>query len=358
MTPDNTGSDTAGGKRRLNRRSMLMALGAGSSVALASPYGAARFQEGDGGGEEGDGNGGGRGGANGRQCPPCIDAYSGYLQAGETRDGQQQPGRIDPVTTVELRVEDVDVVFPDEEAAGGTGTEAPDNETVGTTTPTPSTETPNVTMETEAGNETIVGENETGNETIVGGNETGTETVADENETGTETVADRNETGTETEMAGGEPQGIPDFYFNPVGIRLRPGDSVEFLVREQLHTVTAFHPRFGFQQRVPDGVPGFTSPPFLERDSWYYRFDETGVYDMLCLPHLGLGMVMRAVVVEEGAEEIPKAYPEPDQEAGIPPVALKVLNAPELAPQNVVNAGSVQWTDLSNVASEPPVGFE
>ena len=335
---------------------MLMALGAGSSLALTSPYSAASVQEGDGdGGEGGGGGGGGRGGGNGRQCPPCIDPYSGYLQVSETGDGRQQLGPIDPVTTVELRVSDVDVVFPDDQGAGGTETGTPGNETVATATPTPANETENVTVETEAGNETILGANETGNET---GNETigdANETVVGGNETGNETVVGGNET--ETGMTGGGPQGMPDFYFDPVGIRLRPGDSVEFMIREELHTVTAFHPRFGFQQRVPDGVPGFTSPPFLEGDSWYYRFDETGVYDMLCLPHLGLGMVMRAVVVEEGTDEVPEGYPESGPEAQIPPIALNVLNAPELAPQNIVEQGPIQWTDLSNVAAEPPSEF-
>lgn len=288
---------------------MLLALGAGSSAALASPSAAARLQE-EGDGEGGDGPGGGQ---SNRQCPPCIDPYSGYLQV-EAVTGEQPLGSIDPVTTVEVRVADADVAFPDDDgpapAVPGAGT----NETV----------------------------NDTVNESVPGG------TV---NETGGEE--------TETAGPGAQSQGMPDFYFDPVGVHLQPGDTVEFLNREELHTVTAFHPRFGFQQRVPDGAAGFTSPPFIGGDSWYYRFDEPGVYDLLCLPHFSLGQVMRVVVVDEESQEIPEAAPMPGQdqpELALPEIEANVLSAPELEPQAIVEQGSVAWTDLSDIASEPSTG--
>lgn len=237
--------------------------------------------------------------SNGQQCPPCIGPYSGYLQPGEKKNDEQSPEGIDPVTTVELRVTG-DVVIPED-------AERPP-------APTPSE-----------------------------GSEPGSP----------------NEAESETGIPDGPPQGTPEFYFDPVGIHIQPGETVEFLIREQLHTVTAFHPRLGFQQRIPDEATGFTSPPFVAEDSWFYRFDEPGVYDILCLPHLGLGMVMRAVVVNEETEEIPQAYPDPGPDTGgesIPPTALEVLNGSALSPQNIVERGSVAWSDLSDVDSSPPEG--
>lgn len=294
---------------RFGRRSVLLALGAGSSVGLASRYAGASSQDGD--DDDGtetstptdDGSTQGR-------CEPCIDRFTGYLQAGEMKDGGTEPENIDPVTTVELRVTDADVVFVDDGGDGqGTPTGTPGTEATATGTPR--------------------------------GTPTGPGTP-----------------GVGTPGGGGAGGGFPDFYFDPVGISVRPGDTVEFLVREELHTVTAYHPRyFGFQRRIPEGVPGFTSPPVTVDDSWYYRFDEPGVYDLLCLPHEGLGMVMRVVVAEEGAEEVSEAYPEPELgEPGPSPIALKVLTAPELDPGTVVEQGQVRWTDLSNVESEPPFG--
>lgn len=328
-------SGVDGDSSRFHRRSVLMALGAGSSIGLATQYGRLdEHEEGEDGTGEGTGTETGGGTTNGQQCTPCIDSYSGYLQAAEMKEGGQELAEISPVETVELRVTDADVVFPEE------GEGAQENGTAGTETGTP------------------FGTDETG--TPWEDTETGTGTPWEE--TGTETGTPAEGTGTETTGTpmGGEDgaEGFPDFYFDPVGLSLQPGDTVEFVVREELHTVTAYHPRFlGFQQRVPEGVPGFSSPPFLMDDSWYYRFDEPGVYDLLCLPHEGLGMVMRVVVTEEGTEEAPEAYPEP--EPGTPgpsPIALTVLSAPELDPQNVVDQGSVAWTDLSDVSSEPPFG--
>lgn len=313
MAPDDTDdgnqpdSDTKGIGRGFGRRSVLLALGAGSSVGFASQYAGASSQEGD--GDDGTETSTPDGESSQSQCEPCIDSFTGYLLAGEMKDEGAELENVDPVTTVELRVTDADVVFVDD---GGerqsTATGTPDT---GTTTGTPM------------------------------GTPTGPGTP-----------------GMGTPGDGGAGGGIPDFYFDPVGISVQPGDTVEFLVGEQLHTVTAYHPRyFGFQRRIPEGVPGFTSPPVTVDDSWYYRFDEPGVYDLLCLPHEGLGMVMRVVVAEEGAEEAPESYPQPEPgEPGPSPIALRVLTASELDPQNVVEQGEVRWTDLSNVESEPPFG--
>ncbi|QLG63277.1 cupredoxin domain-containing protein [Halorarum salinum] len=314
MTRKQTDDDvtsSGGGFGAFRRRPVLLALGAGSSIGLASQYGRANVQEdgeGDGGGTDGDGA------TTGERCAPCLDRYSGYLRVAESEGDGGEPEDVAPVVTVEMRVDDADVVFrgrPEPDA----GTEAP---TAGTPSGTEVT--------TETGSPPPTGEADVG-------------TPSD----GTATVT--------PSMEGDE--GVPDFYFDPVGISLQPGDTVEFVTVEDIHTVTAYHPRFfGFQRRVPEGVPGFSSPPVLEGDSWYYRFEEPGVYDMLCLPHDGLGMVVRAVVAGEGSEDPPEAYPErPPEESGVSPINQRVLNAPELDPGNVLAAGTVAWTDLTDVAS-------
>lgn len=321
-----TDGEAADGDRTIGagfgRRPVLMALGGGASLALAGTYGSASGDGDDGASENGgdDDGTGADGETTERECPACIDPYSGYLQVAAADSDGDDLGDIDPVATVELRVSDADVVFVEE--AGGEPADG---------TQTPATET---ATETETETATAMSP---------------TETPGGTPETET--------TPAETPAPDGADEVVPDFYFDPVGIRLRPGDTVEFVVREDIHTVTAYHPRFfGNQQRVPEGVPGFSSPPFLPDDSWYYRFDEPGVYDMLCLPHEALGMVMRAVVVDDEAE-VPEGYPQPEPDAAGPtPIALRVLEAPELDPQNVVDQESVAWTDLTGVESEPPAG--
>lgn len=302
----------------VSRRSMLMAVGAGSSLSFSRRFGGIGSRSGGSRREVDDAN------QTEQECPPCIYPYSGYLAVSESGE-QGPPENLSPTVTVDLRVEDADVVFVESDEETGT---ADDAET-----------TPAETMATETTSaEMMVTET------------TPEETMATETATGAETTAPGE--------PGGEGGAFPDFFFDPVGVRLRPGDTVEFVTRQDFHTVTAYHPRFfGWQRRVPEDVPGFTSPPFLEGDSWYYRFDEPGVYDVLCLPHEELGMVMRLVVVEEGTEEVPEAYPQPGpNETGPSPIAQTVLNAPELEPENIVEQETVDWTELTNVESEPPFG--
>jgi hypothetical protein len=144
--------------------------------------------------------------------------------------------------------------------------------------------------------------------------------------------------------------------------------------------------------RLPDAVPGFTSPPVVDGESWLYQFHEEGVYDLLCLPHVVFGMVMRIVVMEteadddnggdagdgaedddgddagdgaedddgddagDGAEDDDGDDAEADMEddastpaptEGLPPNIKHVFDAPELAPENIVEEGSVAWADLT-----------
>ena len=109
--------------------------------------------------------------------------------------------------------------------------------------------------------------------------------------------------------------------------------------------MTSFDPKFNEPPFLvlPDRVPtdyGFTSPPVAEDDSWLYRFTEKGVYDLFCLPHVSLGMVMRIVVGNKNS-----TFEEPTGD--IPPNAAAVLNDDALNPANIVSEGAVAWADLT-----------
>lgn len=140
---------------------------------------------------------------------------------------------------------------------------------------------------------------------------------------------------------------LPEFVFGPVGLRVKPGDVVQFENLHHEHTVTAFHEKFGSEQlpitrRSPDGVPGFTSPVIVGGESWLYRFTRTGVYDILCLPHLFYGMVMRIVVA--GAGENGDDF---DDYGPVPiPNAEEVLGDSKLSPAEIVRRGEVAWEEL------------
>lgn len=144
---------------------------------------------------------------------------------------------------------------------------------------------------------------------------------------------------------------VAEFFFDPVGLHVHPGDVVNFpVIEHHEHTVTAFAGKFHAPPRIPD-VPGFSSPPIVGEESWLYRFEETGVYDLLCLPHVPLGMVMRVVVFDSERDSTDDISDYMD----LPPApvfanANTVLNAPELDdPVDIVNApaGQVDWADLT-----------
>lgn len=147
-----------------------------------------------------------------------------------------------------------------------------------------------------------------------------------------------------------ESEAFPDFFFDPVGLAVEPGDVVQFVNEsEDLHTVTAYAARFlpGGQDRIPDGTAPFSSGPVMGGESWLYQFEEEGVYDINCLPHEFLGMVMRVVVVEDD-DDAPEAPDLASPEEGDPsPNAALVLSAPELEPEHIVEEGMVAWEDLT-----------
>lgn len=148
-----------------------------------------------------------------------------------------------------------------------------------------------------------------------------------------------------------------EFVFDPVGIHVKPGDIVHFDNLAHEHTASAFHDKWApfFPRRVPDGVPGFTSPPIIGGESWLYQFTTKGVYDLFCFPHIALGMVMRVVVFDPDEDNLNDAlfadYPDmPAGPGGVFVNANKVLNAPEIDdPASIVTEpdGQVAWADLT-----------
>jgi plastocyanin len=94
-----------------------------------------------------------------------------------------------------------------------------------------------------------------------------------------------------------------DFFFDPPGLFLQPGDRVLWvLLEDQLgdgHSATAYHPRYDKTSRIPEGAEPWSSPLLTELGSFYERaFTTVGVHDYFCIPHEDMGMVGRIVVRE------------------------------------------------------------
>lgn len=172
------------------------------------------------------------------------------------------------------------------------------------------------------------------------------------------------------------PSRPPLFHFEPTGLAVETGDVVQFTAVTPDHSVTAYHPEMGFQRRVPDGVPPFSSPVLSVGAAWLYQFEEPGVYDVYCGPHHLLGMVMRLVVgdVEERPAYVDSFEGQPATD-GQPPLfapfsqeflemelnalsdanegcewpwvtPVEVLSTPALDPDAIEGAGAVAFEDV------------
>lgn len=138
------------------------------------------------------------------------------------------------------------------------------------------------------------------------------------------------------------------FHFAPVGLHVEPGAIVEFEFHTPEHTATAYHPGQERQQRVPDGVPPFSSTVNAHHGFWLYRFEEEGVYDLFCTPHEWGGMGMRIVVGDEpgGVVRAPGRPPLPLTAALLGTGLDGDIGHPDLEPQNIIDNGSVSRHDL------------
>lgn len=151
---------------------------------------------------------------------------------------------------------------------------------------------------------------------------------------------------------------VPEFFFEPTGLRIESGDTVAFEYVTPHHTVTAYHGAFGFQQRVPEGVPPFSSPVLPAGGYWLYTFEEEGVYDYHCGPHEILGHAGRIVVGSpDGFEPLPDLCAEGggggEGEGRLPAfTAYTVLTDPALDPARIVEQGSVSWDDLDPASKQ------
>lgn len=87
-------------------------------------------------------------------------------------------------------------------------------------------------------------------------------------------------------------------WFDPIGLHVDPGTTVRWIVRESVHTTTAYHPRNDKHAlRIPAGAMPWDSG-YLVHPGEYFDATLTvpGVYDYYCTPHEGAGMVGRIVV--------------------------------------------------------------
>ncbi len=126
-------------------------------------------------------------------------------------------------------------------------------------------------------------------------------------------------------------------WFDPVGLFVRPGAKIRFVVHHNTHTVAAYHPdNDGHSLRIPQKAKSWNSDYLVEPgEQFEVTLEVPGVYDYYCLPHESSGMVGRIVVGEisgPGAKPFDyfkKLTPPPNWQ-DVPAAAQCALPAPEL----------------------------
>ena len=94
-----------------------------------------------------------------------------------------------------------------------------------------------------------------------------------------------------------------DYYFDPPGLFLQPGDRVIWVLVEDVttagHSATTYHPTQDKELRIPQNATVWNSGLLhLSDETFEQRFDVPGVYDYFCIPHETDGMVGRLIVKE------------------------------------------------------------
>ncbi|MFC7047179.1 plastocyanin/azurin family copper-binding protein [Halobacteriaceae archaeon GCM10025711] len=213
----------------------------------------------------------------------------------------------------------------------------------------------------------------------------GTETTQPaDGDTGEPRTGTVHEVTTQIQGPSTNPERPADFFYQPTGLHVQPGDVVKFVFETPDHNVVSYHPAYGMRRRVPTDVDAFSSPllgwratsiPGDQReppaetgdedgdgdgdgvqpvpDTWLHAFDTPGVYDILCSPHETFGMAMRVVVGDVTETEFETTDPEslPEPRAGPVGLARLTLTDPALQPSNVVAEGTVPWESLQ--ANQP-----
>lgn len=86
-------------------------------------------------------------------------------------------------------------------------------------------------------------------------------------------------------------------WFDPVGVYIEPGTTIRWIVSENVHTTTSYHPRNkNHSLRIPRNATPWDSGYLSPGEYFEMKFTVQGVYDYYCMPHEEAGMVGRIIV--------------------------------------------------------------
>ena len=93
-----------------------------------------------------------------------------------------------------------------------------------------------------------------------------------------------------------------EVWFDPIGLWIAPGRTIRWVLHNDVHTTTAYHPQNdNHSLRIPESAQPWNSGFLMTLGTHFdVTFTVEGVYDYYCLPHEQAGMVGRIVVGRPG----------------------------------------------------------
>jgi plastocyanin len=131
--------------------------------------------------------------------------------------------------------------------------------------------------------------------------------------------------------------------FDPIGLLLRPGQTVRWTCDANVHTTTAYSPKNdNHSLRIPEDAKPWASDLLLPGQTFEVRLTAEGVYDYFCAPHEMAGMVGRLIVgnpTGPGSQPFDYFEAEGKHWDPVPPAAQKAFPAiAEIMQRKVVSS--------------------
>jgi len=135
------------------------------------------------------------------------------------------------------------------------------------------------------------------------------------------------------------------WYYNPVGLYIKPGQTVRWICTKWGGSVTAFHPENDNRElRIPENAQPFDSGLLGDdiNTTFEWTFEEEGTYDYFSRNHEVLGTVGRIVVGQPGGPaEKPLGYGGREGRLPIFPRVKEVLDF--VSSQEIVNKKLIRY---------------
>ena len=133
------------------------------------------------------------------------------------------------------------------------------------------------------------------------------------------------------------------WYYDPVGLYVQSGQTVQWTATRWTPSVTAFHPdNDNHELRIPSEARPFDSGMLATMQTWQWTFDVEGTYDYFSKYHEGIGLIGRIVVGKPGGPaEKPPRYGGSEGRAPIYAMGMRVFGV--LSSKEIVERKSVPF---------------